>query len=61
MNEIIFSVEDVPEGGFTARALDFSIFTDADDLCDLHQKVFDAVSCHFEPVDQSKVIRLHFR
>jgi len=60
LNEIIFLVEEAPEGGFTARALEISIFTDADDLCDLHQKVRDAVSCHFDPADKPKMIRLHF-
>jgi len=60
LNEIIFLVEEAPEGGFTARALDVSIFTDVDDLRDLHQKVRDAVSCHFEPADKPKMIRLHF-
>jgi len=60
LNEIIFLVEEAPEGGFTARALDVSIFTDADDLRDLHQKVRDAVSCHFEPANKPKMIRLHF-
>jgi hypothetical protein len=60
LNEIIFLVEDAPEGGFSARALDASIFTDADDLSDLHQKVRDAVNCHFDPGDKPKMIRLHF-
>jgi hypothetical protein len=60
LNEIIFLVEDAPEGGFSARALDASIFTDADDLIDLHQKVRDAVNCHFDPGDKPKMIRLHF-
>lgn len=59
MNEIIFLVEDAPEGGFSARALDVEIFTDADNLKDLHQKVRDAVNCHFEPADKPKMIRLH--
>jgi len=30
MSEVIFLVEEAPEGGFTARALGFSIFTEAD-------------------------------
>ena len=60
MNEIIFLVEDAPEGGFTARALDVSIFTEADDIDDLHNKVRDAVDCHFEPSNKPKIIRLHF-
>ena len=60
MNEIIFLIEDAPEGGFIARALDASIFTEADDINDLHDKVRDAVDCHFEPSNKPKIIRLHF-
>ena len=30
MSEIVFLVEDAPEGGFVARALGHSIFTEAD-------------------------------
>ena len=60
MNEIIFLIEDSPEGGFIARALDVSIFTEADDTNDLHLKVRDAVDCHFEPSNKPKIIRLHF-
>ena len=32
MDEMIFMVENAPEGGYTARALGASIFTEADDL-----------------------------
>jgi hypothetical protein len=60
MSEIIFLVEDAPEGGFMARALEASIFTDADNLDDLHRKVREAVDCHFEPANKPKIIRLHF-
>ena len=60
MNEIIFLIEDAPEGGFIARALDVSIFTEADHMDDLHDKVRDAVDCHFEPSNKPKIIRLHF-
>ena len=60
MNEIIFLVEDAPEGGFIARALEVSIFTEADDINDLHDKVRDPVDCHFEPSNKPKIIRLHF-
>ena len=58
--EVIFLVEEAPEGGFTARALGESIFTEADDLADLHAKVRDAVHCHFDEGKVPKVIRLHF-
>ncbi|MBK8815677.1 MAG: 2-oxoisovalerate dehydrogenase [Methylococcaceae bacterium] len=60
MNNIIFLVEDAPEVGFMTRALDASIFTDADNLDDLHCKVREAVDCHFEPDDKPKMIWLHF-
>ena len=60
MNEVIFVVEESPEGGFTARALDVSIFTEADTLLELHERVRDAVRCHFDEGHAPKVIRLHF-
>lgn len=57
--EIVFLVEEAAEGGYTARALDASIVTEADDLPGLRQAVRDAVRCHFEPGQTPKVIRLH--
>ena len=39
MKEIIFIVEDAPEGGYSARALGESIFTEADDIKSLHEQV----------------------
>jgi hypothetical protein len=60
MNEIIFLVEEAPEGGFTARALGQSIFTEADTLEDLRKNVRDAVECHGEEGRRPQLIRLHF-
>jgi hypothetical protein len=60
VNEIIFLVEEAPEGGYTARALGALIFTEADDLDGLHERVRDAVRCHFEEGQAPRVIRLHF-
>ena len=60
MNEIIFVVEEAPEGGYTARALGKSIFTEADDLTQLQDRVRDAVHCHFDAGQEPSVIRLHF-
>lgn len=60
MNEIMFVVEEAPEGGWTARALGESIFTEADDIEGLHQQVRDAVHCHFDEGNAPKLIRLHF-
>jgi hypothetical protein len=59
-SEVIFSVEEAPEGGFVARALGYSIFTEADTLDRLRDAVRDAVRCHFDDDDRPKVIRLHF-
>lgn len=59
MTELIFIVEDAPEGGFTARALGLSIFTEADTFGDLPEKVREAVRCHFEEGTAPKVVRLH--
>lgn len=60
MNEIIFMVEESPEGGYQARALGYSIFTDGDTIAELKENVKDALSCHFEDQkDMPKVIRLH--
>jgi hypothetical protein len=60
MNELIFLVEDAPEGGYTARALGASIFTEADNLDSLREQVRDAVRCHFDEGQGPRVIRLHF-
>jgi len=56
--EIIFLVEDAPEGGYTAQALGSSIFTEADTWEELKQAVRDAVQCHFAEVEQPDVIRM---
>ncbi len=60
MTEIIFLVEDAPEGGLTARALGASIFTEADTLNQLRERVRDAVRCHFDADSRPKIIRLHY-
>jgi hypothetical protein len=59
--EIIFLVEEAREGGFTARALRFAIFTEADDMGGLKANIRDAVACHFEGSDRPGVVRLHGR
>ena len=53
-------MEEAPEGGYVARALGHSIFTEADTLVGLRESVRDAVRCHFDEGDRPKVIRLHF-
>jgi predicted RNase H-like HicB family nuclease len=58
--EIIFIVEDSKDGGFEAKALGHSIFTQADSIAELKENVKDAVNCHFESSESPKIIRLHF-
>ncbi|MDX8411775.1 MAG: hypothetical protein R8K46_07910 [Mariprofundaceae bacterium] len=60
MNEIIFLVEDAPEGGCAARALGHSIFSEADSIKELQARIRDAVRCHFEKNEAPKLIRMHF-
>lgn len=60
MTEIIFLVEEAPEGGFTARSLGASIVTEADTLDELRRSVREATHCHFDEGTGPKIIRLHF-
>jgi len=61
MTEMVFQVEEDPDGGLTARAIGTSIFTEADSLEELREKIRDAVHCHFEdPAERPKIVRLHF-
>jgi hypothetical protein len=57
--EIIFMVEEAPEGGYTAQALGYSIFTEADTWDELKEAVQDAVRCHFDESEKPTVLRLH--
>ena len=61
MSEIIFEVQEAPEGGYTARALGHSIFTEADTFDDLREMARDAVRTHFDEDDPERplTIRLH--
>jgi hypothetical protein len=60
MNELIFVVEEAPEGGYTARALGESIFTEADTIEEVRSNVLDAVRCHFDEGGGPRIVRLHF-
>lgn len=57
--EILFLVSDSPEGGFEARALGHSIYTEADTMDELRTMVRDAVAVHFDDDERPSVIRLH--
>ena len=57
--EIIFLVEEAEDGGYVARALGHSIFTEADTWSELKAMVQDAVRCHFDEHEMPRVVRLH--
>jgi len=60
IEEVVFIVEEEPDGGYMARALGVSIVTEADDLQALRSQVLDAVRCHFADDKQKpRIIRLH--
>jgi hypothetical protein len=58
-SEIIFAVEEPPDGGYEARTLGHDIFTQADTMDELRAMVRDAVRCHFDGNSAPAVIRLH--
>ena len=60
MNELIFMVDEAPEGGYTARALGESIFTQAETLDELRANVREATESHFGESAAPKILRLHF-
>ena len=60
MTEIVFIIEEDPEGGYTAQALGEAIVTQGDNLEQLRELVRDAVRCHFpDEATRPKMIRLH--
>ncbi|MEK7847704.1 MAG: 2-oxoisovalerate dehydrogenase [Chloroflexota bacterium] len=57
--EILFLVEESPEGGYEAQAPGYSIYTQADTLEGMRQAAADAVRCHFDEAEMPRLIRLH--
>ncbi len=58
--ELIFLVQDSPEGGYEARAVGESIFTEGETIEEIKTNVRDAVCCHFEEKDRPSIVRLHY-
>jgi len=59
-SEIIFVVEEAAEGGYIAKALGESIFTEADTINELKNNVKEAVLTHFDNEKKPSYVRLHF-
>lgn len=56
--EITFEITDAEEGGYNARAVGYSIFTQGDDWDDLREMIRDAVLCYFDDGMAPQKIRL---
>ena len=59
ITEIIFLIEESPEGGYEARALGHSIHTQAETMDEIREAIEDAVRCHFDEAEMPRMIRLH--
>lgn len=57
--KVLLLVEGAEEGGYIARALGYSVFTEADSWEDLKSAIRDAVQCHFDKGELPDLIRLH--
>jgi hypothetical protein len=57
-SEIVFSYNESPEGGYEARAIGHSIFTQADTMEELEANVKEAVACHFGERKTLPTVRL---
>ena len=61
MKELIFLVEEDPEGGYTAQAVGETIFTQGETVAELKNMIRDAIDCHYDtPAQWPQLVRLHF-
>jgi predicted RNase H-like HicB family nuclease len=59
--ELIFEIRDAEEGGFYARALGHSIFTQGETWDELRGNVLEAVSLHFEDATaRPRLVQMHY-
>jgi len=59
LKEIIFLIEESLDGGYEARSMGHSIFTDGETYEEVKGNIKEAVKCHFEEDDMPNIIRLH--
>lgn len=50
-NVVQFFIETDPEGGYTAQAVGYSIYTQGDTLDETVSNIKEAVACHFSEAD----------
>ena len=59
--ELIFETRDAEEGGYYARALEHSIFTEAETRDELKSNILEATTLHFEDQDtKPRIVQLHY-
>ena len=59
LNEIIFTVVESLDGGYEAKAIGHSIYTQCDEYSELGETLRDAVKCHFDEDKTPAMIRIH--
>ena len=59
LNEIIFTVAESLDGGYEAKAVGHSIYTQCDSYDELPEILRDAVKCHFNENEMPSIIRIH--
>lgn len=59
--EIIFIVEESLDGGYEARAVGESIFTEAETIDELKKNITEAVRCHFDEERLPTLVNLRFQ
>ena len=59
VNEIIFIVTESLDGGYEAKAVGHSIYTQCDEYKELPVLLRDAVKCHFDEDNMPSFIRIH--
>ncbi len=58
--EIIFLIEESLDGGFEAKAVGYSIFTEGETEHEIRKNILEAVRCHFEESDLPSFINIRF-
>jgi len=59
-NEIIFTVTESLDGGYEAKAVGHSIYTQCDEYEELLEMLRDAVKCHFDEDKLPSLIHVHY-
>ena len=60
MKELVFEVTQENDGGFSAEALGYDIFTQADSWEELRDNIKEATTGYFFDASDDVMIRLHF-